>query len=229
MFTQARALSTVAIFYALARDRSRRILPAEFRRQWPNDAAWGRYWRDDAGHWSLVASRLAPELGFHSTEEPEPTLRGLGAYGVHIRAAAAILAASVSTGCALDVNGLGPVPGADAGAPTVSVVSPIAPVAPAESDAGPEPLIAPPLPPAYAACQAACVGCCDLLGVCHDGTVTAQCGLSGARCIDCTTYGAYCNTIVGRCSVDRLENPGAPDAGFCEGPTGTAYPCEGGK
>jgi hypothetical protein len=44
-------------------------------------------------------------------------------------------------------------------------------------------------------CVENCVtGCCDPNGVCHDPTDTA-CGMLGAPCVDCTTFGAQCQDI----------------------------------
>ena len=202
-FSQARAIIAASTFWVMARDRAQR----EHDRNRYESARHAMRIYEHAATW------LHPGLQIVSTDEPERTLIGIGSDKVQVRygAAAAVLALTLSTGCALDVNGTGPAPSVDAGgAPTVAVVEPRIDAGNARmSDAEATADAGKPMPmPLANTCQAFCEGCCDEEGRCQSGTTTEVCGSHGRICVNCAVYGAHCgsNTVdgFGFCSTDPV-------------------------
>jgi hypothetical protein len=197
--TQTRALQGVSILYVLSRDRAATSLDRD---------VFDRH-RRAMRTYERAATHLHPGLQFASTDEPERTLVGMGSDKVHIRyGAAAVLALTLSTGCALDVYGTGPAPSPDAGgAPTVAVVddggTPTVAIAEPRGDAAPTPSCGP----------TTCTDGCCVDGICIATPQTVQfCGALGRACVDCRTYGAYCNGD-GFCSIDPVGAPAGWDGG----------------
>jgi hypothetical protein len=84
-FNQARAAQGAAIFYALARARSKSLeTPAPWRKYFRTTPEYREYNRGVAKLYEYVAACVVPGLGFHATEEPERTLEGLGLATVHV-------------------------------------------------------------------------------------------------------------------------------------------------
>lgn len=196
---QALAVQGASILYDLAK---RRALAAE-------TLDWAVYWYRVARFYEYTAAVLVPGLGFTpEPAEPDKTIQGIGVPTVAVRLGTALLAATLSTGCALDMNGLAPADydaGHRADVATVATVDAV--------DAGQPPLAAETGVPDLSyllnsenhQCQKTCNGCCSPDGVCLDNEV-ASCGTDGTTCVDCRKFGAYC-TVDGMCSTADGGHP----------------------
>lgn len=122
-----------------------------------------------------------------------------------------LLALLVTSGCALDVNGLAPPRAVELDGGIPITVSPPPPPE-STSDAAPPP--APPTltidasPPetTIEAGPVCAADSCSSEGQCFVSALTT-CGM-GTVCDDCTTYGAFCDDG-GHCSIDPRDNPPA--------------------
>jgi hypothetical protein len=123
----------------------------------------------------------------------------------------ALLGALALSGCALDVNGLGPV--AADGGPAATTGDAGAVGDDAGGDAGDAPLSPASLPPmAPPSCTDTCAGCCTVSGACMLGNTATSCGPGRGLCVDCTQYAAYCDNT-GYCSIDPAGAPAWWDGG----------------
>lgn len=110
----------------------------------------------------------------------------------------------LTSGCALDMNGLEPTSSSsDSGAASNPEASIPLDAGDLKLDAGS--LYAIDQNSLQLACQSLCPdGCCDRTGICHVST-TDRCGRQGYACVDCG--GHFCNAD-GFCSLENTD-PGA--------------------